>query len=243
MKLMSNRLKFGAMRVAKKTFARKSMLTVDYEKDDYHQKRHAELIRDEGLQHAWAYCARQFYFRDLPTQSSIFEFGGALGYNLLALTEQHQCHMLELSEIGRAHARKFGITTYSTLADVPQSGFDAVLCRHVLEHVDNPLQTLEALRQLKKPASPLILVLPVESAVAVPVKAEIDFHLFTWNPRTISNLLTKAGYSNINHRFQFFNGRRLCLPIFRNLGSDAYVKAVETLGRLRRSRELVVTCQ
>jgi SAM-dependent methyltransferase len=218
------------------------MLPVDYTKNEYHETRHAELIGNESLQLAWAACAREFYFEGLPSGMEIFEFGGALGYNLLALTEQHSCHMLELSEIGRSHANKFGIVTYADVKEIGEKKFDVVLCRHVLEHVDNPLEILELLKGMLKPGGKLVLVLPIEESCALPVMEEIDFHLFTWNPRTICNLLRKARFFDIDYRFQFFNGRRRCLPLHKVLGAKSYVTAVQLVGRLTRSKELVVIC-
>lgn len=218
------------------------MQPVDYTKNDYHETRHAELIENENLQLAWAECAREFYFDGLPDELEIFEFGGGLGYNLLALTNQHACHMLELSEIGRSQAKKFGIVTYSDMKEIGEKKFDVILCRHVLEHVDSPLEILQLLKGMLKHGAKLILVLPIEEPNLPPVRDEIDFHLFTWNPRTICNLLRKAGFSDIHYRFQFFNGRRLCLPLYQLFGAKIYVRAVELVGYLTRARELVVTC-
>jgi len=219
------------------------MRSVDYTKNTYHEARHAELIENEALQIAWSECSKQFYFGGLPSGSDIFEFGGALGYNLIALAKSNKCHMLELSEIGRSSAAKFGIISHFAIEEVFGKQFDVILCRHVLEHVDSPLQILEILRPMLKPGGRLVLVLPIEKSTAAPVAKEIDFHLFTWNPRTICNLLKRAGYSEIDYRLQFFNGRRLCLPLYRLFGANAYAKAVELVGTLTRSRELVIVCR
>lgn len=219
------------------------MESVDYKANDYHTARHPELISNTVLQFAWSECAKEFYFKDLPDRSAVFEFGGALGYNLLALLEQHECHMLEPSEIGRSHAQKHGITTYTEMSEIGDKKFDVVLCRHVLEHVDSPIDTLRAIKTTLKANAKLILVLPVEKNDQGPVSVEIDHHLFTWNPRTIINLVKKAGFKKVRYRYQFFNGRRLCLPIFRLFGSKAYVKAVGLTGKIIWSRELVVVCE
>ena len=218
------------------------MQPVDYTKDNYHETRHAELIENENLQLAWAECAKEFYFGGLRDGLDIFEFGGALGYNLLALKNQHACHMLELSEIGRSHANKFGIVTYADVKEIEEKKFDVILCRHVLEHVDNPLEILQLLKGMMKPGAKMILVLPIEESYAPPVKDEIDFHLFTWNPRTICNLLHKAGFQDTQFKFQFFNGRRLCLPLYKLFGAKAYVMGVKMFGYITRSKELVVVC-
>lgn len=219
------------------------MRYVDYRKNEYHEKRHAELIGNISLQLAWSECAKSFYFEGIPQHSDIFEFGGALGYNLLALAKEHTCHMLELSEVGRSNAAKFGIRTYSDLGDLGDKKFDYILCRHVLEHVDNPLEILCTLKKYLKPRAKLILVLPVEKNDAKPVQDEIDHHLFTWNPRTILNLLSKAGFENKHYRYQYFNGRRISMPILKVLGPKAYVTIVNLLGYILKSKELVVECR
>lgn len=216
------------------------MLNVDYTKNNYHENRHAEFIENENLQFAWAECAKDFYFKHLHDGDEILEYGGGLGYNLLSINKNHVCHMLELSEIGRENAKKNGIITYADNDELKGKVFDTILCRHVLEHIDNPLETLILLKNCLKPKGKLILVLPIEPVLTPPVSNEIDFHLFNWNPRTICNLLKKAGFTEMSYRCQFSNGRKIFLPILELLGIKYYIAAVQLLGYLRRSRELVV---
>jgi SAM-dependent methyltransferase len=218
------------------------MHDVDYTKDDYHKTRHAELIDNSELQLAWSECAKEYYFKSLPNGSDVFEFGGALGYNLLALADVNNCHMLELSEIGRANAQKFNIATYANVDEIGGRKFDNILCRHVLEHVDNPLEILQLLKSFLKPNGRMTLVLPVEYSGMKPVTNEIDFHLYSWNPRTILNLVKKSGFTGLTYRFQYFNGRRICLPLRKIAGINVYAKAVNLVGYLTNSKELVIEC-
>lgn len=219
------------------------MIDIDYTKDDYHKLRHPELINSSELQIAWASCAKKFYFDGFQDGIDIFEFGGGLGYNLMALSDKNNCHLLELSEIGRLNAAKYNIATYSNNSDVCNKKFDVILCRHVLEHVDSPLETLIFLKSLLKSGGCLILVIPLENSEMKPIDHEIDFHLYSWNPRTIMNLVAKSGFSNSSYRFQFFNGRRILLPLYRLAGARVYSQAVSLFGRLTRSKELVVECR
>jgi SAM-dependent methyltransferase len=219
------------------------MQHIDYTKNRYHQIRHPEFINNKLLQFAWSECAKKFYFNGLKERKTIFEFGGAFGYNLFALKEKHNCNMLELSEIGRANAKKFGIETYKTLFEVKRKKFDIVLCRHVLEHIAKPLETLITLKKMLKSDGYLVLVLPLEGTFDKPVANDIDFHLFSWNPRTICNLLKYVGFSTLSYKYQYFNGRRICLPIYKIFGPKAYVFSVQFLGWVTRSKELVIVCQ
>jgi SAM-dependent methyltransferase len=213
---------------------------VDYRADDYHLTRHSELIESTDLRDAWSSYAKREYFGGLDKRSRVLEFGGALGYNLVALASSHECHMLELSEIGRSYAAKYGIITHADNAELVGEQFDQILCRHVLEHVDHPLATLEFLRSLLKDRGTLVIVLPFENPELAPTDVDIDHHLYCWNPRTIGNLLVKSGLKPTSWRYGYFNGRRLFLPLYKLFGPSTYYFFMKMLGRLRRSKELIV---
>ena len=218
-------------------------MQVDYEKDEYHETRHSELLGNDELMNAWSECASKFYFKDIKPEDSIFEFGGAFGYNLRNALKTNTCTMLELSALGRSIGEKSGIRSVSKLEELENAKFDVILCRHVLEHVDSPLTILNDLRNHLTPKGRLILVLPVEGNGDLPVQNEIDFHLYLWNPRTISNLAKRAGFSDVQFRYNYFNGRRVCLPIFRKFGGAAYSKAIQMVGLVSRSKELILECR
>ena len=104
---------------------------------------------------------------------------------------------------------------------LPSGKFDLILCRHVLEHVENPLQVLLDLKSLLKSNGELIIVLPIETNLK-PVNNEIDFHLFSWTPRTAMNLLKAAKFEDIKWKYNYFTGKRLILPIYNVLGIKYY---------------------
>jgi len=92
--------------------------------------------------------------------------------------------------------------------------FDAVLCSHVLEHVDAPIQLLREFRRVLADDGVLVLILPSEN-VLINVLAEHYFlghrgHLYALSLGNIRQLLQKAGFRVDYVRVQLpFAGRRV----------------------------------
>lgn len=212
---------------------------VDYTQNEYHNLRHRELIVDDELREAWAHFADYAYFPDVISGMKVLEYGGGLGNNLLSVARRATAWMVEPSGIGRDIAAAAGIRCAEKIEDIAAERFDVILCRHVLEHVDYPLQTLMALHAVLNPTGKLVLVVPWEPADFPPVADEIDHHLYAWNPRALGNLLLRSGFVPGRHRYQFYGARRRLLPVYRTFGGPVYARAVELAGSLFRFRELV----
>jgi SAM-dependent methyltransferase len=214
---------------------------VDYAQNDYQELRYPELIAEEELRLAWSSFADFAYFRKVKRGDLLLEFGAGLAANLLSVSKRAETWAVEPADIGRKMASLSGLHTASSLDELP-SGivFDFVLCRHVLEHVCDPKTTLEQLRRVIKTTGVLILVLPSESPDAKPTDYDIDHHLFCWNPQTISNLLQVCGFSVIGFRNEYFNGRRILLPLYRVAGGGLYSHGIRFLGRILSCKELVI---
>lgn len=215
---------------------------VNYKDDEYHQKRHPEFLNSNLISKAWSEFAHLEYFNGLNNDDIILEFGGGLGNNLFHLAKTHKVFMVEPSDLGRKNAEKFGVKTVSSIPELKKLNsdkFDIVLCRHVLEHVDNPLQTLIDLKALLKPNGELILVLPFEKKTR-PVRNEIDFHLFCWTPRTAVNLLKSAKFEVVKWNYNLFTGKRLFLPIYKLFGVKYYRFCMKLTGLVFNSKELLL---
>ena len=213
---------------------------VNYEDDNYHRWRHPELLDDHELRHAWSHFSDLAYFRHVMPGDSVLEYGGGLGNNLLTVCKRAHTWMVEPSTIGRELARQESITVASTLSETAGQKFDTVLCRHVLEHLDDPLNTLRTLLEALKANGKLILVVPYESMNDFPVSNDLDHHLYCWNPRTIGNLVSKAGYKIDRIYFEHFGAKRKLLPLYRLMGGKYYAKAVRIAGKLFWFKEIVV---
>lgn len=220
------------------------MQTVDYSKDEYHKIRHSEYLNSQFLCNAWSEFVFFEYF-DGIFHKSILEFGAGLGTNLFYISQKSQCYMIEPSKIGFINANKLGIKTLTSLTDLcncNNNKFNIILCRHVLEHVENPLKTLLDLKDFLCYNGQLKLILPVEKTKS-PVKNEIDHHLYCWTPRTAINLLTKAGYTKITYRYNYFTGKKIFLPVYKYLGVKTYIFFMKILGILTNSKEIYIQAE
>jgi SAM-dependent methyltransferase len=224
-----------------KNYIRKMKKIINYHEDDYQKKRHPEFLNSPELSDAWSAFVYIEYFNGI-IDKDILEFGGAMGYNLIQLSKFNQVMMIEPSPIGRKTASSLGIKSYTNIEEMKKTEgnhlFDIILCRHVLEHVHDPLTILKDIKSLLKSDGFLILVLPYEKQLK-PVKEEIDFHLFCWTPRIAINLLNVAGFNNTTWKYNYFTGKRLFYPIYKNIGAKIYRFCLKITGRILNAKEMV----
>ncbi|HEU4684708.1 MAG TPA: class I SAM-dependent methyltransferase [Nitrospira sp.] len=213
---------------------------IDYEAPSYHVQRHPEFLADEELRHAWSCFADRRYFEGVPEGARVLEYGGGLGNNLLAVARRADTWMIEPSELGRHLAAGSGIAVARGIEELCQRDFDAVLCRHVLEHLEDPFLTLRRILDLLKPGGELIVAVPCENMRLFPSEEDLDHHLYCWSPRTLGNLIQRAGYRVGRIYFEYYAGKRRLLPLYRFLGGNVYAGAVRAAGRLFNCKELVI---
>ena len=214
-------------------------MLVDYTQDEYHRRRHPELLGSATLREAWSHFADMAYFRETRAGESVLEYGGGFGQNLIAVARRARVCLVEPSPVGRAAAEAHGLEVFQDLGGVGERLFDVVLCRHVLEHLDHPLRDLEQLRARLEPSGRIIVVVPVEDPRQGPQGCDVNHHLYCWNPQTLCNLLSRAGFRDARWRFEHYGARRRLLPVYTRFGGPAYARAVRSVGRLFRFRELV----
>jgi SAM-dependent methyltransferase len=215
---------------------------VDYSDDSYHKKRHLDPAIHDAYYRAWSEYAAKVYFPPSLKDARILEVGAAYGYNLYTLAEDNCCFAVEPSPAALAIAKSMGISGYLSIAEIPKGDkYDYVLLRHVLEHVLHPPIFLAEISNFLDNSGRIIVVLPCEKSVESPVKSEIDNHLYCWNARTFTNLVSAigAGFELESFRINYFNCRRLFLPARKLLGPYAYMKAIEAAGRLFPGNELI----
>jgi len=222
------------------------MSLIDYasaEGDNYHHQRHPNLrslLGDSVLRESWGAYARRVYFRELKSGQSVLEVGAGFGNNLLGVKKDAEVLAMEPARSAREYIQTLGMATAASLEEIPQAHqFDFILLRHVLEHVAEPYDFLKKLRGLLKPQGKLIVVVPAESPKLAPKAADTDHHLYSWNQRTLYNLLDSAGYTQVTVRLNWMNGRKVFVPLYRWFGAAAYHAALSCLGRIRQQFEVV----
>jgi SAM-dependent methyltransferase len=194
-----------------------------YTRDDYY------LARAEGALE---------YFTAAEREGRVFDYGCGLGASIYLLPNAEGW---DVSGEARARCRERGVRVYDRLRDVPTGAYDTVLCRHVLEHVEEPLAVLRSMRALLKPTGTLVLVLPKERFwLPRSTRPDMNQHLYCWTPRTIYNLLWRAGFVPGLATFQYPFGALRLMPVRRKLGARTYRRAVRVGRILRRNGEMVI---
>lgn len=149
--------------------------------------------------------ATQNYIRSGDT---ILEIGCGGGFSL-ALLDAQEKFCLEINPHARAkHAssiRSSGSWTDLALV-LPPVGVDFIYSWDSIEHHPSPIDTLICARGFLKPGGRIFISVPFDHAGMGNPKMgaqvygrsyfskDISFHLFTWNPLLLGNLLTAAGF-------------------------------------------------
>jgi SAM-dependent methyltransferase len=125
---------------------------------------------------------------------TVFEYGVGTGLNLRHLPCAERVGY-DISDAAAGSCREFGIEHVTDLSQLGRRRFSVVLCHHVLEHVPDPLATLETLGGLVANGGWLILYVPFECTRRYRRYHPDDpnRHLFSWNCLTLGNLVAAAG--------------------------------------------------
>ena len=160
-----------------------------YEKE-YHTDKHRYLHNDEYYK-ARAKLTLKKYFNNVQRGQSVLEFGCGMGQNIYYLPNAYG---YDISSYALQKCREKRIKVYNDFDKVPENSFDVVFSCHVLEHLEDPLKNIKQLRKKLKKDGKLILVLPVEKHRKASFRPDKNQHLYSWNFRTINNLLAKSGF-------------------------------------------------
>ena len=209
----------------------------DYYQEGYHAAQHQHLIADDQYFWARANASTRLYFSPEERTKRVFEYGCGIGQGIAALT---YASGWDMSKEARDACRRRGLKIFDRIEDVPRGVWDIVLCRHVLEHVINPQESLKIIREIISANGMLLLVLPKEKHYRCNFEPDLAHHLFTWNFRTANNLLSNAGFVPYLNKYNYMLGYRKLLAINRLLGSAAYDFATHIAGLIMRNGELVI---
>jgi SAM-dependent methyltransferase len=208
-----------------------------YYDSGYHGARHPELIGEDAYFEARAEVQARFYFSADERRKRIFEYGCGIGQGIAALP--HAAGW-DISAEARAVCRRRNLSVYETLEEVPRACWDIVFCRHVLEHVERPIDALASMRALLKPTGELFIIVPKEEHFSPKLAPDLDQHLHCWNFRALNNLLFRAGFAPRTNEYRYMLGWHAFLPIRKYFGASAYYHVTTQGGVFRRNGELTV---
>ena len=81
------------------------------------------------------------------------------------------------------------------LAELGEGIADVIISNHALEHSLNPMQEIRALMPLLKKGGRIHFVVPCDSISVGWKPDDMHFHLYSWSPMNLGNLITEAGYT------------------------------------------------
>lgn len=165
-------------------------------------------------------CKAFFDFADggmLPENGQVLEIGCFDG-SFLSLFEGHRLIGCEPNPMGRVAAERYGVELvprYFSAHDFERSSIDLVVMRHLIEHLPEPLETLEACRQIIRPNGRLLIETPnIEHTLANHVVGNFYHqHLHYFSRESLPFLLRRAGFKIVAHGIKDFRQFIVATPV------------------------------
>lgn len=154
---------------------------------------------------------------------SVLEFGCAEGFLLKRVNAKEKIGV-EINDFAREYAEKEGIQCVKYIDQIADESIDIVISTHVLEHVDNPLETIKKLKEKLREGGKAVFIVPYERKQMDYRIEDMDQHLYTWNCLHIGNLFKRAGYfvkEVRNYKLQWPAGYE---KMEQSVGRDAFLQ-------------------
>ncbi len=154
---------------------------------------------------------------------SVLEFGCSEGFLLKSVSAKEKIGV-EINDIARRYAEKEGIKCVKYIDQIADESVDVVISTHVLEHVDNPVETVKKLKDKLKEGGKAVFIVPYERKQMDYRIDDIDQHLYTWNCLHIGNLFKRAGYfvkEVRNYKLQWPEGYK---KMEESVGKEAFLQ-------------------
>ena len=170
---------------------------------------YAKNVGQEWIEHPGYQFQATRFTPHLAKEDSVLDFGCGNGSVARQILKQvRTLKGLEVNPYTREMAKKqIGTEVYASIEEIPKSEvFDVIYTNHVLEHIENPIETLRQLSVHLRPGGRMIIVVPAEDFRSGSQKdwweEDSDHHLHTWTQRLMANTLRHAGLSPTNVKIE-----------------------------------------
>jgi SAM-dependent methyltransferase len=139
----------------------------------------------------WLARLRAEKFQELiRTTDSVVELGVGLGWNLMELKCGRRIGT-DLEDYLSPELKTGGIEFRNASSEIADETAEVVICHHVLEHVEQPVEMLREIRRILKPRGTALIFVPYEKEARYRRydSSEPNHHLYSWNVQTLGNLV------------------------------------------------------
>lgn len=127
----------------------------------------------------------------------VLDFGCGGGFLLSNLTCKRKIG-IEINEIPRNFCNSQGIDCYANIDEIEDSSIDVIISSHCLEHTTSPHEYLSKFYKKLKKDGKVIIIVPTDTFWVKFKKNDIDYHLYSFSPMNLGNLLDSCGFLNIS---------------------------------------------
>ena len=176
-------------------------------------------------------------------QDRVLEIGVGLGTNLRYLRCREKVGF-DIGDYGRESCEAYGIEFCTDMADLGDRKFSTVILHHVIEHVPNPLATIETARGFLEPDGRILIFVPNDAPRLERRyrKDDPNHHLYSWSALTLGNLVESAGLRIEEIRIRPFGYERFLAPLTK-LHDAAYRAALFLLRLVRPVSEIFLVAK
>jgi len=177
----------------------------------------------------------EFVLTSVGKVASWFDFGAGGGELLIAVSRRGIRHTLgvDFDVRGRALATARGIRVHRSLEDLDGETFDVVSASHVLEHVADPIETVQRLIQHLQPEGVFVVSQPNPRGLLPRLAPSrwagwvVTEHYWHFTVKSMTTLLQRCGLSVLSSRNSSLDHR---LHFNRALPFDAIGQAGKAIG-------------
>jgi SAM-dependent methyltransferase len=137
----------------------------------------------------------------ITKNDAVMDFGCGGGF-LLKNIECREKIGVELNDIARDYCiNKNGINCFKDIDEIEDNSLDVIISNNCLEHTLAPYHLIEKMFNKLKIGGKIILVIPLDSYKYKWMPNDVNYHLYSFSPMNIGNLLDASGFKEITSNY------------------------------------------
>jgi SAM-dependent methyltransferase len=136
------------------------------------------------------------YEKFIKKSDTVLDFGCGGGF-LLSNIKCDKKIGVEINEIPRLHCISLGIECFDNIEKIDDCSIDVIITGHCLEHTTSPYDFIGKFYKKLKNGGSVVIVVPTDSFRVKYKPDDINYHLYSFSPMNIGNLLDAVGFKEI----------------------------------------------